>query len=588
MTYEQGTEALKAGDFAAAVSHFETAAKGDPGSAIIRYNLAQALRHVGRDGDAIIQATKALARDPTLNPAARLLTYLLSYLRLRNPGEIDPAGLAAAFNFINVDHQVLATTALAYLKHCTGLADALAIGKAQGWDTAAKWLLSSKGRAVLRDPLLHTTLSAAANTDLDIELLLTALRKTLLMAPRKETLGKGHVLEFAYVLIRQSEINEYVFAVSGDEHHHLENIFINPQGIADGSRAASENLLLKALYAPLWHLLGEHGKNDNAWSVSPKRWGDLIAAHLSERRKIAEAARGIESLGTIGDEVSQNVARLYEENPYPRWLSLHTPTSSSRRNLLSGYFSSQELAFMDAPYTVLIAGAGTGQQAVDAALGYGPEAALTAIDLSLASLAYGKRMATRFGAKSIRFVQCDILNADLLEETFDVIESIGVLHHMDDPWTGWKILASKLRSGGLMKIGLYSKAARTTIAALRKDIQGRALGDDAQTIRDYRQEVIGQGEAGKASFLLQSADFFSLSNFRDLMFHVSEQHVTIPQIANFMTENGLSFHGFQMPLDIAEGYPDGDSIVDLGRWHDFEDAHPDSFKGMYVFWCRKN
>lgn len=25
----------------------------------------------------------------------------------------------------------------------------------------------------------------------------------------------------------------------------------------------------------------------------------------------------------------------------------------------------------------------------------------------------------------------------------------------------------------------------------------------------------------------------------------------------------------------------------LAAWHDFEVAHPDTFKGMYQFWCQK-
>lgn len=588
MTQELGITALKAGDYKAAIAYFEAAAQATPGNGVVRYNLAQALRHDGREGDAIIEATEALARDPALNEAARLLTYLLSFLKLRNPAGINPAGLAAAFNFINVDHQVLASPALAYLKQCTLLNDALMVCKSQGWSAGAKWLLSSKGRPVLRDPLLLTTLSAAANTDLDIERLLTALRKVLLMTAPEKTFRKAHILDFTYVLIRQLEINEYVFAVSSEEHKNLEEIFVNPQGVAKGSRAAAESLLLKALYTPLWQLLGEDGKDCDSWKVTPKKWCDFICDHISERNQIAKAAEDIECLGDIGNEISQNVARLYEENPYPRWLSLHTPSVKSRHNLLAEYFTESQLAFMNAPCTVLIAGAGTGQQAVDAALGYGPNATLTAVDLSLASLGYGKRMAGLFQVNNLRFIQCDILNAGLLEGDFDVIESIGVLHHMDDPWLGWKTLVEKLRPGGLMKIGLYSSAARRSIASLRKDIEVRGIADDQQSIRDYRQNIINQGEDAEGAFLLQSADFFSLSNFRDLMFHVSEQHVTIPEIAAFMAANGLSFHGFEIPIDIVDGYPDGEANLDLVGWSDFEGNHPDTFKGMYVFWCRKN
>ena len=56
-------------------------------------------------------------------------------------------------------------------------------------------------------------------------------------------------------------------------------------------------------------------------------------------------------------------------------------------------------------------------------------------------------------------MQGDILKIDQLGRLFDIIESVGVLHHMDDPLTGWKVLVDRLRSGGLMKVGLYNSPA---------------------------------------------------------------------------------------------------------------------------------
>jgi 2-polyprenyl-3-methyl-5-hydroxy-6-metoxy-1,4-benzoquinol methylase/tetratricopeptide (TPR) repeat protein len=587
VTKEQGVSALKAGDYASAVVYFEGAIETDPGNGGTRYNLAQALRHVGREGDAIIQATRALALDPGLNQAARLLSYLLNQFKLRNPCGIDPVGLCAAFNFIDVDHQLLASTALSYLKQCTSLQDAIILGGARDWDAGAQWLLSSKGRGVLRDPLLLTVLSLAANTDIDIERLLTALRKALLLTPTRETLRKGYVLEFACALVRQSEINEFVFFPSDEERQRLDEIYINFQGLREGSRAAAENLLLKALYSPLWRLLNEDAEDIDGRMIKPNVWSDLVAAHLKEKQVEREIAQGIQSVGMIEDTVSRSVAQLYEDNPYPRWLSMHLPGAGSRRKQLACYFPDEELTFMDAPYKVLIAGSGTGQQTLDAALGYGPQGAITAIDISLASLAYAKRMADKFGADNIQFLQCDILNAGVLDDAFDIIECIGVLHHMDDPWGGWKVLAGKLNPGGMMKIALYSQAARRTIALLRDDICTSGLSGDAQTIRKYRQDIITGGDQGKGGFLRQSSDFYSLSNFRDLMFHVSEQHMTIPDIAGFLRENDFTFQGFQLPIDINEGYPHCDAVNDLEHWHAFEEQNPDTFKGMYVFWCRK-
>ena len=588
MTYKQGIDALKTGNFETAISLLTAAIKTDPNNGQIYFYLAQALSADNRKGEAIVCFTHALAHDNTLLSAAKLLANLLSHLSLRDHSRINPAGLAASFCLKGIEHQVLVPTAIAYLKQCTGLGDAINIGEASNWTSSAKWLLSSKGRSVLCDKLLQTLLCTAANTDTEVEYILTALRKSLLFAPVGETLRKSHILNFTCALIRQVEINEYVFVVSLEEIQRLHDIYIDLEGVRGNSRKAMDNLMLKALYFPLKQLIGSEGKVIADLKIKPKVLGEIVQTHLAERQSEEDAANKIRATGIIEDEVSKSVASLYEKNPYPRWLSLYLPDLSSHRRQLAKYFSTQELAFMDHPFKVLIGGAGTGKQAIEAAHGYGHNAALTAIDISLSSLAYAKRMSNSFKIKNVKFVQCDILNCGLISDVFDVVECIGVLHHMDSPLIGWKALVEKLRPGGLMKIGLYSTYARKSIASLRDDIKARGLSSDDQTIRNYRQGIISEGETGKRAFLLNSADFYSLSNFRDLLFHVSEKHLSIPKIASFMTNNGLTFHGFQIPMDIAEGFPDDDDKSNLDQWHKFEVANPETFKGMYIFWCRKN
>ena len=49
-------------------------------------------------------------------------------------------------------------------------------------------------------------------------------------------------------------------------------------------------------------------------------------------------------------------------------------------------------------------------------------------------------------------MQTDILDLNKLNKEFDIIESGSVLHHMDNPFAGWKVLTNCLKPGGLMKI----------------------------------------------------------------------------------------------------------------------------------------
>ena len=105
---------------------------------------------------------------------------------------------------------------------------------------------------------------------------------------------------------------------------------------------------------------------------------------------------------------------------------------------------------------ILVAGCGTGQHALVTASRF-KNSHITAIDLSLNSLAYAKRKTDEFGITNIDYLQADILDLGMLGKQFDVIESAGVLHHMAEPLAGWKVLTDCLKPGGLMKIGLYSE-----------------------------------------------------------------------------------------------------------------------------------
>ena len=89
---------------------------------------------------------------------------------------------------------------------------------------------------------------------------------------------------------------------------------------------------------------------------------------------------------------------------------------------------------------------------------------MLAVDLSLASLCYAKRQALALGLTNIAFGEADILKLGGIGRTFDIVDASGVLHHMADPWAGWRVLPL-LRPGGFMRVGLYSRLGRRDVDA---------------------------------------------------------------------------------------------------------------------------
>jgi SAM-dependent methyltransferase len=265
------------------------------------------------------------------------------------------------------------------------------------------------------------------------------------------------------------------------------------------------------------------------------------------------------------------------------------------RRLLGNYFSARELTLLDRPFEVLIAGCGTGQQAVQAALAYGPDARVLAIDLSGASLGYASRMAERYGVGNVAFARADLQTlADLgapYAGRFDVIECTGVLHHLADPFDGWRRLLGCLAKDGCLLIGLYSAVARRRLGALRKDPAYPGSGCADAALRRFRRVLLDRPEGEPGGDLKMSRDFYSTSNFRDLALHVSERPVTLREIGRFLKDNGLTFRGFQLERGVfarfQERFPGAAWPGDLERWAAFEAANPGTFNGMYNFWCAR-
>jgi len=242
---------------------------------------------------------------------------------------------------------------------------------------------------------------------------------------------------------------------------------------------------------------------------------------------------------------------------------------------------------------ILMAGCGTGQHALVTASRFS-NARVLAIDLSLSSLSYALRKTNELGFSNFEYAQADIMELGTLERRFDLIGCAGVLHHLGDPLAGWRILADLLRPGGLMKIGLYSETARQDIISGRALIAEKGYTTSPEDIRRCRQDIMAMAENGnrKMASICNGRDFFSLSNCRDLLFHVQEHRFTLPRIEAALEALELRFLGFEWPnysvlREFKKSHPSGSALTSLSLWHEFELENPGTFQGMYQFWCKK-
>ncbi|KAB2920600.1 MAG: methyltransferase domain-containing protein [Hyphomicrobiaceae bacterium] len=589
---ERGSAAVNAGDLKVAKECFLQAVKAEGRNASHRLHLAIVLEGLGESEPAAEHLTAALRINPKLEDAARRLCSLVGRHALPEDVQLDPVGLRAALRHDRIDREIVAQAAVRFLSGRAPLREVLGDGRSAGWLAAARALCLDKTAPLLKDDLFLDVLRTSVIADLDLERLLTAVRRILLLEVPAQRFEDRGLVAFVVALMQQCWANEHVWGVDASETRRLAGEPVDVAALLGGDVEAGRRLMLHALYMPIARMLGREITAGEAGKVRPNALREAIVPRLAaDEDERARSARMLR-LGPPDGETSRRVAAQYEANPYPRWTSLSVLRQSDFRRLLDGMFPPARLAFLDHPFEVLIAGCGTGMQVVQAALEYGPNARLLAMDLSSAALGYASRMAERYGLKNVEFVQGDLQRVDTFGpqflSRFHVIECVGVLHHLAEPLRGWRTLLQCLAPGGLMRIGLYSALGRRNLAELRKDpaYPGPVCDDDK--LRSFRQVLVAR-EAERASKLSLIADFYTTSQFRDLLLHVSEHGLSIPEIKSFLDANKLAFRGFQLGKEphalFRQRYPADDWPGSLDHWAELEEAFPYLFLGMYVFWC---
>ena len=433
--------------------------------------------------------------------------------------------------------------------------------------------------------LLHHIMRVSRLPDLQFEKFFISMRNFIL-ANLDNFNATPEFIHFLSSLSLHCFANEYIYFEKDEETELVKNLESEiTQSIAKSEQPDAKKILCLASYRLLnqYNWCQKLKALDNLEEVKSR----LIEEPYTEKSIVTE----IPILGEISDEVSSKVRAQYEESPYPRWVKIGLASKSksiseicTEENL---HLHSKSIQNVIAP-DILVAGCGTGQHSIGTASRFS-ECKVTAVDLSLASLAYAKRKTAELEITNLDYLQADILKLNQLKQKFDIIESVGVLHHMDEPMAGWRVLTDILKPSGLMKIGLYSELARQHIAEVRKEIILRKVGTSETDIKKFRQSLIESHDEHHQQ-LTKSSDFFSLSTLRDLIFHVQEHRFTLPQIKNCLEKLGLKFCGFE-DKDIISNFRKFHrkevDIYDLALWHQYEENNPRSFGGMYIFWCQK-
>ena len=569
-----------------AIRCFEKVLEIKPQNIITLNILAQLFLQEQEYEKAISNIQKSLLIETENSFTINILSQILKSVQFENVTDENSESLSKLFILLFkqnlVDHNELFNNAKKLIITSKNLKEVQKL-----LDTNSNLLENVLIKKILKKEIFHLVLQKSLCRDILIEKLLYKIRNDLLNSLNNPVL-LNHIENFDFIVsyAEQSYLNEYIIFQNNRE---IELVNILKEKIENDKTINELEIAILGCYIPLnkSKIISEKLSSYTSKNIL---FNDFIKISLQEPLKEQEIKSSIKSFGIIKDVISKKVRDQYEENPYPRWRNANKSLNTDFLNVLNNDISpntvKSNINLSNAE--ILIAGCGTGQQLAHRK--FYENSNITAIDLSLSSLAYAKRKTQELGHKNINFLHGDLINLKDLNKKFSIIECMGVLHHMKNPEEGLKVLVDTLEPNGFLKIGLYSNLARKHIIEARQFIKKKNFQNNIEDIRNCRNIIMSNKKNESFIKLTKNYDFYSTSNIRDLIFHVNEHRYNLIEISDLLFKNKLEFLGFNNSIiknNYSKKYPDDKTKIKLENWNDYELQNIDTFIGMYQFWVKK-
>lgn len=234
--------------------------------------------------------------------------------------------------------------------------------------------------------------------------------------------------------------------------------------------------------------------------------------------------------------MSNPVKRHYQQYPYPSYPLL----ASVRRcdtyaiNLEALWMRFNRSEPPTAARKILIAGCGTFSPYPFSVAN--PKIEITALDLSKRSLKRARLHCLLHGYRNITFRCGDLQDAAAIVGNYGLIDSYGVLHHLDDPAAGLKVLAERLMPGGIIRIMLYSRYARREEESIRHALRLLKIN----TAHDARKLLKGARPGSRLAQYLNAADETATNaGLADALLHPRVHTYKVDELLEMIATAGL-------------------------------------------------